>query len=100
MTATPPDMWWPSPEAFDVLIVEDAEYGFDLSAPDDSECGEWLAYWSQDDIHQKVFEQEFIAVLKHYANEILDQHGETEDQPDEQTGNREQTENDSTGALT
>jgi hypothetical protein len=93
-------MWWPSPEAFDDLIVEDAECGFDLSAPDDTECGEWLAYWNQDEAHHKVFEKEFTEVLKHYANQILDQHGETEAISDEQDCNRTETEEDSAGSLT
>ncbi len=54
MTDTLPEMWWPSPEAFEDLTVEDAEHGFDLSAPDDTECGEWLAFWNQDEAHHKI----------------------------------------------
>lgn len=99
MTATPPDMWWPSPEAFNDLVVEDADYGFVLSAPDDTECGEWLAFWNQDVAHHIVFEEQFTKVLTNYAHKVLDKNGKTEDQPDEQTGNREQTENDSAGSL-
>ena len=75
-------MWWPSPEALEDLTVEDAEHGFDLSAPDDTECGEWLAYWNQDEAHHKVFEEEFIAVLRNYANRVLENHGENEELPD------------------
>ena len=43
----PTEFWWPSPEAFENLTVEDADEGFTFDAPDDSECGEWLAFWSQ-----------------------------------------------------
>ncbi len=92
-------MWWPSPEAFDDLTVEDAEYGFDLSAPDHTECGEWLAYWNQDEAHHKIFEREFIEVLKHYANKTLEEHGQAEAISDEQSGDRSQTEDVSTGTL-
>ena len=82
MTETLPEMWWPSPEAFEDLTVEDAEHGFDLSAPDDTECGEWLAFWSQDEAHHKIFEEEFTAVLRNYANKILNQNVQNEDFPD------------------
>ena len=78
MEETTLEMWWPSPEAFEDLTVEDAEHGFDLSAPDDTECGEWLAYWNQDEAHHKVFEEEFITVLRNYANRVLENHGENE----------------------
>ncbi len=81
-------MWWPSPEAFNDLTVEDAENGFTLSAPDDTECGEWLAFWSQDESHHMVFEKEFTEVIKHYTNQTLEQHGETEAISDEQDCNR------------
>lgn len=92
-------MWWPTPEAFDDLVVEDAKNGFDLSAPDDSECGEWLSYWNQDEEHRKFFEQEFKEILLTYAQSILEEHGKTEDQSDEQSSHREQAQDDSTGAL-
>jgi hypothetical protein len=81
-------MWWPSLEAFDDLTVEDAENGFTLSAPDDTECGEWLAFWNQDEAHHMVFEKEFTEVIKHYANQTLEQHGQTEAISDEQDCNR------------
>ena len=86
------EMWWPSPEAFEDLTVEDAEYGFDLSAPDGTECAEWLAYWAQDEAHHKVFEDEFIKVLSDYANKILNTNGESKNQPDGQDGNRVEAE--------
>ena len=99
MTETPPDMWWPSPEAFEDLTVEDAEYGFDLSAPDNTECAEWLAFWTQDEVHHKVFTEEFIKALTHYANKTLEQNGETEAVSDEQSDHRVETEEDTSGAV-
>jgi hypothetical protein len=97
MTETLPEMWWPSPEAFEDLTVEDAEHGFDLSAPDDTECGEWLAFWSQDEAHHKIFEEEFTAVLRNYANEILTQNGQNEDLPDGKNSDSVQTQDVGTG---
>jgi hypothetical protein len=97
MTETPIEMWWPSPSALDDLTVKDAEHGFDLLAPDDTECGEWLAFWTQDEAHHKVFEDEFIAVLRNQANKVLETHGENEELPDGGTENRVQTENDVPG---
>lgn len=92
-------MWWPSPEAFDDLVVEDAEHGFDLSAPDATECGEWLSFWNQDEEHHTFFEQEFIQVLKNYAESILEHHGQTEAIADEQDCNRPETQEDSAGSV-
>jgi hypothetical protein len=92
-------MWWPSPEAFEDLTVEDAEHGFDLSAPDDTECGEWLAYWAQDEEHHKVFEEEFTAVIRDYANQILESNGKDEELPDGSQSDREQAEDVGTGTL-
>jgi hypothetical protein len=97
MDETTLEMWWPSPEAFEDLTVEDAEHGFDLSAPDDTECGEWLAYWSQDEEHHKVFEEEFTTVLRNYANRVLENHGENEILVDRGTENRVQAQDDEPG---
>ena len=99
MTDTNLDFWWPSPEAFEDLVVEDSDTGFLLSAPDDTECGEWLAYWNQNEEFHTLFEQEFTKVLRVYAQSILEKYGETENQSDEQSSNREQAENDSAGTL-
>jgi hypothetical protein len=92
MTTTPIEMWWPSPEAFEDLTVEDAKRGFDLLAPDDTECGEWLAYWNQDEAHRALFEKEFTSVLLNYANKVLEANGETQVQFDEQGCNRVEAE--------
>lgn len=100
MTDTLPEMWWPSLEAFDDLTVEDTEEGFTLEAPDDTECAEWLAYWDQDEAHHKIFEDEFIKVLTHYANKTLETHGENENLPVGGTEDREQAQMHSSGSLT
>ena len=90
MDETTPKMWWPSPEAFEDLTVKDAEHGFDLSAPDDTECGDWLAFWSQDEAHHTVFEKEFTEVLRNSANRVLENHVENEELPDRGTEDRVQ----------
>ena len=69
--------WWPNPSAFDDLSVIDAEGGFTLEAPDDSECGEWLAYWNQSPEHIELFTQEFTEALKNNIDTILEQNGQT-----------------------
>jgi hypothetical protein len=66
----PTEFWWPSPEAFDDLTVEDAEGGFTLIAPDDSECGEWLAHWNQSPEHFELFTNEFTKTLTSYVETI------------------------------
>jgi hypothetical protein len=98
MIETPIEMWWPSPEAFEDLTVEDAEHGFDLSAPEGTECGDWLAFWSQDEAHHAVFEEAFTSVLRNHANQILESNGETEAVTDEQSAHREQAEEVGAGA--
>lgn len=92
------EMWWPSPGAFEDLTVEDAEYGYTLSAPDDSECGEWLKFWSQDEAHHLKFEEEFLQTLTDYANEILEANGQAEAISDEQSSDRGQTEENISGS--
>ena len=75
----PTEFWWPSPEAFDDLVVEDSEEGFTLDAPDSTECGDWLAYWNQSTDHVELFTEEFTKVLKNYADFILEEHGQTKE---------------------
>lgn len=92
-------MWWPDPFAFEDLTVDDAENGFDLSAPDGTACAEWLEYWNQDEEHHKFFQEEFIKILVEYAKLTLETHGQSQDQSDEQSADRAQTENDCSGVL-
>ena len=93
------EMWWPSPQAFSDLTVEDTEGGFSLEAPDGTECAVWLDYWSQDEEHHEFFEREFTQVLIDYVKTLENQHGKNEDQPDGQDGDREQTQDDCSGVL-
>ena len=74
----PTEFFWPSPEAFDDLTVEVTDEGFTLTAPDDTECGEWLAHWDQSPEHIELFTEEFTKVLKNYADFILEEHGQTQ----------------------
>lgn len=90
-------MWWPNPSALDDLTVTDAEHGWDLSAPDDTECAAWLAYWNQDEEHHKFFEQEFISILIEHANLTLNQHGENENLPVRGQTDPEQAEDECSG---
>ena len=80
-------MWWPSPQAFSELAVEDTEEGFSLEAPDGTECASWLNYWGQDEEHHEFFEREFTKVLIDYVQTLEKQHGENEAVPDGQDGN-------------
>ena len=73
------EFFWPSPEAFDDLTVEDTDEGFTLTAPDDSECGEWLAYWNQSSEHLELFTEAFTETLTSYLETI---NGKNEVLPD------------------
>ena len=77
----PTEFFWPSPEAFDDLTVEDADEGFTLTAPDETECGEWLAYWNQSPEHIELFTEAFTQALKNNLD-LLEEHGQTEELPD------------------
>jgi hypothetical protein len=89
------EFWWPSPEAFDDLTVEDAEEGFTLEAPDDTECGEWLAYWNQTPDHVECFTEAFTENLRNYL-ETID--GQTEELTNGQQRDSEQAEDVGTGS--
>ena len=92
----PTDFWWPSPEAFNDLTVEDAEGGFTLIAPDDSECGEWLAHWNQSPEHHELFTKEFTKNLLNYLEEI---DGQTERLTNGQHRDSKQAEDVGAGSL-
>ena len=74
----PTEFWWPNPGAFDDLTVEDTEEGFTLEAPDDTECGEWLAYWNQSPKHIELFTEEFTKCLQNHIDTTLEEHGQTQ----------------------
>jgi hypothetical protein len=93
-------MWWPSPDLLDDLSLTEAEEGWLLSAPNDTELAEWLNYWNQDEEHQKFFNEAFVALLLNHLDRIEDKHGENEVLPDGSQSDREQAQDVSTGSLT
>jgi hypothetical protein len=94
----PIEFWWPSPEAIQNLVVEDVEGGFDLSAPDDSECGLWLSYWNQSPEHVQTFSDAFTEMLRSYLDTLKDENGEDEILPDGSQSAAEQTQDVSPGS--
>lgn len=56
-------MWWPSLEGVQELIVTDTEKGFELSAPEGTECADWLAFWAQSPDHLQFFNDQFVKTL-------------------------------------
>ena len=93
-------MWWPHPDSFQDLEVTENEEGWQLSAPDETELGAWLSYWSQDEEHHTFFEQEFIQTLLNHADFTLGKHGEDQILPDGDQSNREKAQVLSSGLLT
>jgi hypothetical protein len=93
------EFWWPTPSAFDDLVVEENEQGFTLSAPDDTECGEWLAHWNQSEEHQEIFNQAFTDVLMDHIKTLETENGKTEAISDEQSNHRGETEENCAGVL-
>jgi hypothetical protein len=89
----PTEFWWPNPDAFDDLTVEDTEEGFTLEAPDDTECGEWLAYWNQTPDHIECFTEAFTKCLQNHIDTTLEENGQTQELFDEQHRDPEQAEN-------
>lgn len=77
------DFWWPHPDAFSDLTVEESAEGWILSAPDDTELSAWIAYWDQDEAHHKLFEREFISALLSHITHLEQQNGKTEAIADE-----------------
>lgn len=73
------EFFWPSPDAFEDLTVEDTDEGFTLTAPDNTECGEWLAYWNQSSEHIELFTETFTETLTSYLKTI---NGKNEVLPD------------------
>ena len=67
----PTEFWWISLEAFDDITVEDTEEGFALNAPNESEAGQWLAYYDSTEELKAQFTQELMKALmdrvEHYS---------------------------------
>ena len=94
----PTEFWWPSPGAFDYLPVEDTKEGFTLEAPDDTECGEWLAYWNQSPEHVELFTEAFTECLQNHIDTTLEENGQTEKLTDGLHENGQQAEDVGTGS--
>ena len=100
--ANPTEIWWPHPSALDDLSVEftDEEDGsalIHLSAPDGTECADWLGYFNETEERKAVFERAFIRSLLDQI-EMLE-NGKTQRLTDEQTGNGSSGEEDLTGTI-
>lgn len=101
--ANPTEIWWPHPSALDDLTVEfgeDEEDGscqIHLSAPDGTECADWLNYFNETDERKAAFERAFIQSLLDQI-EMLN-NGKAQGIPDEQTGNHPSGEEDLTGTV-
>ena len=74
-------MWWPHPDAFNELTVTDTEEGFELSAPDGSECAIWLGHYNSTEELHKEFETSFVNMLREAVERKLT------DEPTEVTTN-------------
>jgi isopropylmalate/homocitrate/citramalate synthase len=76
------EFWWPSLEAFDDLSVEEIEDGFAFIAPDDTECGAWLAYFNETPERQEIFSAALIESIKEQIERV--NNGETKELTDGQ----------------
>jgi hypothetical protein len=99
MTDILTEWWWPSPDAFNDLEVTDIEEGWQLSAPDFTELAEWLNYWNQSEEHHALFQTVFVKTLTDHAELVIENYGKTEAITDQQSGDRSETQEVSTGAL-
>lgn len=99
MTETTLEMWWPHPNAFQDLEITDTEEGWQLAAPDESELGAWLEFWSQDEDHHAFFEREFLGALLDHVNKLQSEHGQAEAIVDEQSDHRGETEENPPGSV-
>ena len=69
--------WWPGIESLEDLVVEYAEEGFLLSAPDGTLCSNWLEYWSESPEREAIFSQEFQKVLLDHLEILTNGNGES-----------------------
>jgi len=100
--ANPTEIWWPHPSAFDDLTVdiEDTEDGgaiIHLSAPDGTECADWLTYFQETPERQAAFEREFLKSIKDHIQRL--DNGEGEVQFDEQSSDHPGDQEDRSGTV-
>jgi hypothetical protein len=60
--------WWPHPDSFSELTVNDSENGFELVAPDDSEVGQWISYYNSSDELREEFNTKLVEELREHVN--------------------------------
>ena len=90
------EIWWPHPAALDALNVIETEEGFDLEAPEGTECGDWLAYFNETEERKEIFSRAFIQMLKDHIELI---NGENQVESDQQDPDHSCGQEDVTGAV-
>ena len=101
--ANPTEIWWPHPSALDDLSVEfgdDEEDGsslIHLSAPDGTECADWLGYFNETEERRAAFERAFIQCLLDQITML--ENGNTQGIPDEHSGNHPGDQEDVPGTV-
>lgn len=100
--ANPTEIWWPHPTAFDDLTVdfEDTEDGgaiIHLSAPDGTECADWLYYFNETEERKAAFERAFIQSLLDQIE--IRNNGESKGITDEQSGDHSGDQENRTGTV-
>lgn len=99
-TAEPQDIWWPSPDVLDDLIIEEIPEGFSLSAPDGTECSAWLGYYMESEERQEQFNKCFLDAIITYAKHLEETNGSPlEDSLGNEDARSGQTEEDSAGSV-
>lgn len=57
-------MWFPSQSALEDLSVTETDEGLTLSAPDGTECADWLSHYNSSEELQAEFTSEMIQILE------------------------------------
>ncbi len=72
------DIWWPSKRALNDLTIDEIEGGFTLSAPDGTECADWLGYYNSTDELRELFNAAFVRALTEYIQKLEQDGGQVE----------------------
>ena len=72
------EIWWPSSSSLNDLTVEEIEGGFTLSAPDGTECADWLGYYNSTDELRERFNSAFVKALTDYIRKLEQDGGQVE----------------------
>lgn len=83
-------VWYPSQKAFEELTITETEEGFEFSAPDESECAKWLAYYNSTEELQEEFSAEIIKALENYLDKA--ENGSSQQDTQRNSEDREQAE--------